>query len=112
MLGGFQKAIKFSSEKVGKPERELKRDLYDARRENTLLGKDSVANWIWQIIDLSKFGLFDFDPSGFDPARQDSAVLVVSRRHDLSSKRSNPRAAKQVRSVFLLRLHSAKYRRE
>ena len=49
---------------------------------------------------VSIFGLFDFDPSGFDPVRQDSAVLVVSRRLDLSSKRSNPRAAKQVRSVF------------
>ena len=74
-------------------------------------GASGVANCIWQIIDLSKFGLFDFDPSGFDPVRQDSDVLVVSRRLDLSSKRSNPRAAKQVRSVFL-RLHSAKYRRE
>ena len=68
-----------------------------------LLNKDSasgVANWIWQIIDLSKFGLFDFDPSCFNPVHQDSTVLDVSRRLDLSSKHSNPRAAKQVRSVF------------
>ena len=58
------------------------------------------SNWIRQIVDLSIFGLFYFDPSGFDPVRQDSAVLVVSRHLDLSSKCSNPRAAKQVRRVF------------
>ena len=45
----LHKAIKFSLEKVGKPERELKRDQYDARRENMLLNKNGangVANWI------------------------------------------------------------------
>ena len=57
-------------------------------------------NWIWQTHLYPIFGFFDFDPSAFDPVRQDSAVLVVSRRLDLSSKRSNPRAAKQVRSIF------------
>ena len=40
---GFQKTVKFSLEKVGKPERELKRDQYDARRENMLLNKDGAS---------------------------------------------------------------------
>ena len=55
-LGDFYKAIKFSLEKLGKPERELKREQYDTIRENMYLETrrclSVVANWIWQIVDI------------------------------------------------------------
>ena len=41
-----------------------------------------IVNWIWQLSDLSSNllpGIFDFVRSGYEPERQDSVVLVVSR---------------------------------
>ena len=98
-LGDFQKAIKFSLEKVGKPERELKRDQYGARRENMLFNKDGasgVAKWIWQIVLLSIIGLFAW----LCHKRLRSCTSRFCRAYCVSSKRSSPRAAKQVRTFF------------
>ena len=55
MTWRLSETIKFSLEKLGKTERELKRGQYGAIRENMFLKKDGtsrVANWIWQIVDL------------------------------------------------------------
>ena len=74
-----------------------------------LLNKDGasgVANWIWQIIDLSIFGLFDFVLSGFGPVHQDSAVFVVSHLSAVTQEQLNKLEA------FFFSLHSAKYQRE
>lgn len=91
-LGANSRSRLFSLENLGKPEPELKKKPYDDIRENMFLKKDhasGVVHWIWQIIssivDLSihlqytqQLGFFDSVPSGFDPLRQDSVVLVVS----------------------------------
>ncbi len=47
----FHEAIEFFLEKQGKPERELKKEQYDAIRA---IGRAScVANWIWKIANTS-----------------------------------------------------------
>lgn len=81
-LETFHKAIKFSLEKLGKPERELKREQYNAIRTICFEKKGVLAvlptgfgkSLIYQILP----GIFDFVRSGCEPERQDSVVLVVS----------------------------------
>ena len=86
MASYFYKAIKFSLEKLGKPEREFKREQYDAIHTLRHTGKYDLRNRTVLALLLTRFGksliyqygLLRFVLSGFDPVpRQDSAVLAV-----------------------------------
>ena len=68
-------------------------------------GANVVANWIWQIVDLS------IRTSWLRPAKRLRSCTAprFCRACCVSSKLSNERAAIHVRNVFI-RLHSAKYR--
>ena len=103
--------IKFSLETLGKPEGELKRGSGTARchKGKYVLKKDGsngVANWIWQIVDLSILTFW------LRAKRLRSCTaLRFCRACRVSSKHNNERAAIHVGSVFF-RLHAAKYRKE
>ena len=72
-------------------------------------GASVVANWIWQIVDLS-IRNFSIRTSWLLPKRLRSCTAPrFCRACCVSSKLSNERAAIHIRSVFI-RLHTAKYR--
>ena len=77
----FHGGIKYSLEKLGHPERELKKEQYEAIRAICVQKKDVLAvlptgfgkSLIYQVIP----SVFDFLRSGREPEKEDSVVIVV-----------------------------------
>ena len=78
----FHEGIKYSLEKLGHPERKLKKEQYEAIRAIFVEKKDVLAvlptgfgkSLIYQVIP----SVFDFLRSGREPEKEDSGVIVVS----------------------------------
>ena len=78
----FHEGIQFSMEKLGHPNRELRKEQYDAIRSIVLERKDVLAvlrtgfgkSLIYQVLP----SIFDFVQRGREPEKEESLVIVVS----------------------------------